>query len=137
MDLSIIIKQGIGEVKLHMPIEEVSAILGQASDVESIDNAMDEVTTVLRYDDMGLTLFFEGDNPTLECIDINNDEATLLGKHIFEMTEREIVSLMVANNYTEQDIDSEDWGERRISFPEANIDFYLDGGELASVIIGA
>ena len=52
------------------------------------------------------------------------------------MDEREIVSLMVSNNYTEQDVDDEDWGERRISFSEGNIDFYLEDGELMSITIG-
>ena len=45
--------------------------------------------------------------------------------------------LMVKNNYTEQDADEEDWGERRISFPEGNVDFYFDEGELVSIILGA
>ena len=53
------------------------------------------------------------------------------------MSERELVKLMVDNNYTEQDVDEEDWGERRVTFPEGNIDFYFDEGELVSIILGA
>ena len=45
--------------------------------------------------------------------------------------------MMVKNNYTEQDVDEEDWGERRVSFPEGNIDFYFDERELVSIIMGA
>lgn len=137
MKMEIKIKQGLGELKFNMPVEEAVAMLGTANEVENIDNAADESTTVLRYTDMGLTLFFEGENPTLACIDVANEECTLLGEKVFDLDERQLVQLMVKNNYTEQDVDEEDWGERRVSFPEGNIDFYYDEGELVSIILGA
>ena len=135
MTFDIHIKQGIGDLKFDMPVEEVVAILGEADEVETIDNAVDETTTVLRYHD-SLTLFFEGDNPILSCIDITNEDATLFGKEIFDMNEKEIVRLMVDNHYFEQDVDNEEWGERRITFNEGNIDFFFEDDELMSVIIG-
>lgn len=135
--MDIKIKQGIGDLRFAMPVEEAVALLGTADEVENIDNAADESTTVLRYNDLGLTLFFEGDNPTLACIDTCNADCTLFGRQVFDLEERDIVRLMVENNYTEQDADQEDWGERRISFPEGNIDFYFDEGELVSIILGA
>lgn len=137
MNFEIKIKEGIGDIRFQMPVEEVVAMLDTADEVENIDNAADEPTTVLHYNEIGLTLFCEGENPQLACIDIDNEECTLFGKKVFDMDERDIVKLMVANKYTEQDADEEDWGERRISFPEGNIDFYFDDGELVSIILGA
>lgn len=137
MEQDIYIHKGLGNLLFQMPVEEVVTLLGNADDVENIDNAADEPTTVIHYNDLGLTLFFEGENPSLACIDTCNEEATLFGTDIFNLDERSIVKLMVQNNYTEQDADQEDWGERRISFPEANIDFYFDEGELVSIILGA
>lgn len=136
MNLTINIKQGLGDVRFNMPVEEVVALLGSADDVENIDNAADEPTTVLRYNNHGITLFFEGENPVLACIDVSNEECTLFDKRIFDMNERQLVELMVANKYLEQDVDEEEWGERRVSFPEGNIDFFFDEGELVSIIIG-
>lgn len=136
MNLTINIKKGLGDIEFDMPVEKVMEILGEATEVENINNATDESTTVLHYDEDGLTLFFEGDNPTLQCIDISNEDCTLFGREIFDMNEREIVKLMVSNNYLEQDVENEDWGERRVTFPEGNIDFYLDNDELLSIIIG-
>lgn len=130
------IKKGLGEITFDMPVEQVVAILGEASEVENIDNAADESTTVLRYEDCGLTLFFEGDNPKLECIDVAEESCTLFGKEIFDMNEKEIVQLMIQNNYFEQDVDNEEWGERRITFSEGNIDFYLEDDELLSISFG-
>ena len=135
MKLDIKIHQGIGDIRFDMPVEEVVAILGQPAEVENIDNAADESTTVLRYEE-GLTLFFEGENPQLSCIDISCEEATLFSVPIFDLNEKEIVKLMVDNKLFEQDVDNEDWGERRVTFNEGNIDFYFENDELMSVIIG-
>ena len=135
MDKEIHIKKGYGDVRFDMPVEEVVALLGQADEVEALENAASETTTVLRYGD-GLTLFFEGDNPMLSCIDITDEDTKLFGKEIFDLGEKEIVALMVENKYFEQDVDDEDWGERRVSFNEGNIDFYLEDDELMSISIG-
>ena len=137
MDLTIKIKQGLGDIRFSMPVEEVVALMGTADEVENIDNAADEPTTVLHYNDLGLTLFFEGENPVLACIDTCNGESVMLGEEVFTMDEKSLVQLMVKNGYAEQDVDEEDWGERRVSFPEGNIDFYFDEGELVSIILGA
>lgn len=137
MEYSIEIKKGLGSVLFGMPVEEVVALLGEAEEVECVDNAADETTTILHYEDGALTLFFEGENPTLECIDLSVDNATLFGNNVFDMNEKEIVRLMVKNNYFEQDADEEAWGERRISFGEGNIDFFFEDDELLAVVFGS
>lgn len=136
MKYEIQLKVGIGDIKFDMPIEDVVARCGEADEVETIDNATDETTTILRYANGDITLFFEGENPTLTCIDTCDGDLTLFGKELFELTEKEIVQLMVANNYFEQDVDVEDWGERRVTFNEANVDFYFENDELVSVLLG-
>lgn len=133
--MELTIKKGIGDIVFDMPVEEVVARLGEPSEVDNIENAADESTTVLRYEDC-FTLFFEGDNPTLSCIDITDEDTTLFGTAIFDLGEKEIVQLMVAHDYFEQDVDTEDWGERRVSFNEGNIDFFFEDDELMSVVIG-
>ncbi len=137
MEMIVKIKEGLGDIRFRMPVEEVVAMMGTADEVENIDNAADEPTTVLRYNDLGLTLFFEGENPELACIDTCNEECSLFGAEVFDMGERAIVELMVKNGYTEQDVDDEDWGERRVTFPEGNVDFYFEDDELTSIILGA
>ena len=97
MKKSITIKEGYGDIKFDMPVEEVVGILGEPNDVETIDNATEETTTVLHYNG-NLTLFFEGDCPTLSCIDISDEKATLFGKEMFDMGEKELVKLMVESD---------------------------------------
>ena len=130
------IKQGVGELHFDMPVEEAVALMGRADSVENIDNADDETTTVLRYEEAGLTLFFEGNDPKLQCIDVTDTDATLLGEKVFDMGEKEVVKLMVSHGYCEQDIEDELWGERRISFGEANADFFFEDDELLSITLG-
>lgn len=136
MEKQIKIKEGYGDIRFGMPVEEVVQIMGPAEEVESVENALDEPTTLLHYEDGGLTLFFEGENPELQCIDLSVEESTLFGEKIFDMSEQELVKLMVANNYFEQDADEEAWGERRVSFGEGNIDFFYDDDELLAVVYG-
>lgn len=137
MNLEIKIKQGIGDVRFGMSIAETEAILGQPADYEDIDNGFDEALKVAHYDGLDMTLFFEGEAKTLNCIDIYNPNATLFGEKIIGSTEREVVSLLVANKYYEQDIETEAWGERRVSFAEGNIDLFFADNRLASISIGS
>lgn len=136
MDYIIKLKQGLDNISFDMSVDEVVAILGTAEETETINNAVDETTTVLHYCDRTVTLFFEGEKPTLNCIDISNEKATLFGEELFDMGEREIVKLMVDHNYCEQDVEKEDWGERRITFGEGNIDFYFEDDDLLAIVYG-
>ncbi len=136
MKYEIKLKEGLGDIRFDMPVEEVVSLMGDAEEVESMDNATDETTTILHYEDGGITLFFEGENPTLQCIDISLEDSTLFGEQVFDFNEKEIVQLMVKNKYFEQDAEEEAWGERRISFGEGNIDFFLEDDELLAIVYG-
>ncbi|MBQ6653849.1 MAG: hypothetical protein IJM81_10770 [Prevotella sp.] len=136
MEHVINLKKGFGSIQFGTPVEDIVALLGEADEVESMENAFDEPTTVLHYFDGELTLFFEGDSPTLQCIDSSMDDCLLFGKRIFDSNETEIVRLMVENHYCQEDVDDEAWGERRVSFGEANVDFFFDNGVLSSVVWG-
>lgn len=137
MKMTVQIKQGVDAIRFGMPVEEVVALLGTADEVETIDNAADVPTTVLHYNEQGMTIFCEGADPEVACIDVCNEDCELLGKRVFDLDEGAIVQLMKQGGYSEQDVDDEDWGERRVSFADANIDFFFDEGELVSIILGA
>ena len=107
------------------------------SEYEDIDNGFGEALKVAHYDELEMTFFFEGDDKTLNCIDIYNANATLFGEKILGRSEREVVSLLVANKYYEQDIETEAWGERRVSFGEGNIDLFFADNKLVSISIGS
>ncbi len=136
MDYTINIKKGIGELLFDMSVDDVKHLLGEPTEIENIDNGMDEETLVLHYDELGLTLFFEGEPRLLNCIDTDNEETVLFGQKVYEMQEKEVAHLMVTNNYFAEDIETESWGERRVSFSEANVDFFFEDDELVSIVFG-
>lgn len=136
MDYTINIKKGIGELLFGMSVDDVKHLLGEPTEIENIDNGMDEETLVLHYDELGLTLFFEGEPRLLNCIDTDNEETVLFGQKVYEMQEKEVAHLMVTNNYFAEDIETESWGERRVSFSEANVDFFFEDDELVSIVFG-
>lgn len=136
MDFTIELKKGIGDLMFDMTLEEVKQILGEPTEMETIDNGMEEETLVLHYDDQSLTLFFEGETKLLNCIDTDNEDTVLFGQNIYTLTEKEITQLMIANNYFAEDIETESWGERRVTFIEGNIDFFFENDELMSVVFG-
>ena len=125
MDFTIELKKGIGNLMFGMTVENVKQVLGEPTEMETIDNGMEEETLVLHYDDQNLTLFFEGETKLLDCIDTDNEETILFGQKIYTMDEKEIAQLMISNNYFAEDIETESWGERRVTFIEGNIDFFF------------
>ena len=136
MNYTINIKKGIGELLFGMSVDDVKHLLGEPTEIENIDNGMDEETLVLHYDELGLTLFFEGEPRLLNCIDTDNEETILFGQKVYDMQEKEVAQLMVANNYFAEDIETESWGEGRVSFSEANVDFFFEDDELVSIVFG-
>ena len=136
MDFTIELKKGIGNLMFGMTVENVKQVLGEPTEMETIDNGMEEETLVLHYDDQNLTLFFEGETKLLNCIDTDNEDTVLFGQKIYTLTEKEIAQLMIANNYFAEDIETESWGERRVTFIEGNIDFFFENDELMSVVFG-
>lgn len=136
MDFTIELKKGIGNLMFGMTVENVKQVLGEPTEMETIDNGMEEETLVLHYDDQNLTLFFEGETKLLDCIDTDNEETILFGQKIYTMDEKEIAQLLISNNYFAEDIETESWGERRVTFIEGNIDFFFEKDELMSVVFG-
>jgi len=136
MNKNIKLKEGYGDILLGMPVEEVVSTLGEPSSVESMLDAMDEPLTILSYPDANISLFFEGENPILNCIDICNEEAILFDEEVFEMNEEEVLFLMRKNGFDDPEIEDEDWGERSISYPSCNVDFFFEDSELLSIELG-
>lgn len=137
MNIQIILKKGLGDIHFGCTPEVVRAILGEPEDVEELENAIDGnvESIVWNYPDNGLNFFFDAANgePTLSTIESDNLETVLFNSRIFNVTRDNIVALMTENGYKELDEDDETWGEHRVTFEDAQIDFYFDDQELTLV----
>jgi hypothetical protein len=60
----------------------------------------------------------------------------LWGQKIFDLKEKQIIELFKANGITKHESEQHEWGEKRISFDEANIDFYFEKNKLVSINYG-
>lgn len=132
MNLDIKLNTGIDRLEFDMPLEKVISLWGEASEVETIEEDIEEATTILHYEENGCSLIFEGYLPKLAYIDVYNENMTLFNEELIDKSEEEIIAFMKSHNYTEYDCEDEDWGEKVICFPQGNIDFFYEEGELVS-----
>ncbi len=136
-DLTLEIKplEGFGEILFGFTTERVTTLLGEAEDVDNIED--DDVfnTVILNYWEKGIAVFFEGmEKSVVSCFETDNPEATLYGRKVFDMSEGEVIELMAGKGFkiAETEIDKET-GEKRISYDDAMIDFFYEDGALIAV----
>ena len=137
MGIQIILKKGMGDIHFGCTPEVVRALLGDPDEVEELESAVDGVveSIVWNYPDSGLNFFFEASNgePSLSTIESDNLDTVVFNAKIFNLTKDSIIELMKENGYSDIDEDDETWGEHRVTFDDAQIDFYFDDQELTLV----
>ncbi|MDR0789202.1 MAG: hypothetical protein LBO06_00245 [Bacteroidales bacterium] len=158
IEKSIVLNQGLGNLKFGMGIDEIVSLLGNPNEVETIGEDLEMPTTVLHYAELGLSLFFDyemlynkdlgmpweqttqferpSDREILACIDIDAEDTVLFGEKVIGKSSQEIVKLMVSNGIIKQTMDKEVWGEERISFEDYAIDFFFVEDKLLSINFG-
>jgi hypothetical protein len=129
---------GFGDLKFGAEQSMVENYFGEPQEIEDLPGEADESDAeVWNYWDDGHTVFFDNDlKNKCTCFETDNDEVTLYGKNVFEMTESQVIELMQANGFKELDTEDEEWGERRVSFSDAVTDFYFEDDSLVSVSWG-
>lgn len=136
MPILLEIKPGIGITSLLFgsTMSDAEKAFGQPEDNQLIDDIEECKTTVWHYWQNGFTLFFdEQNNQEFNCAEIDNHEALLWGHKIFESREKQIIELFKSKGIIHFETEQQDWGEKRVSFDEANIDFYFEKNKLISI----
>jgi hypothetical protein len=134
LTLEIVPKKGLGEIHFGETTKKVIKILGEPEDIENIEDVDGFNTVILYYWEQGLTVFFEGrEKSVVACIETENADTVMFGKEIFKMTEEDIIALMNTRGYNLEEVEMETTGERRVSFDDAMMDFFFEGGHLVAV----
>jgi hypothetical protein len=136
-EMEIKIKVGFGDIKFGMSPEEIFSILGEPQEVENLEIDDDNTTIITHYFDKEFSLFFANSRkPHLECIESSNRNTSVFGKQIFLLNECEIIELFKSNGFDNIETETEVWGEKRLTFEDAMIDFYFDEKQLSVISWG-
>ena len=128
---------GLSDVVFGCGMKDVEAQLGKPEESELLDDVEESKSTVWHYWKYGFSVFFDEQNHQLFCcIEIDNEDAVLWGEKIFTMNETQIINLFKSKNITQYETELHEWGEKRLSFDDANIDFYFEKDELSSINYG-
>jgi len=131
--LDIMPKEGLGEIKFGEIPENLTKLIGEPNSAEEITSDDDLKTTILTFEN-GVTVFLEGlVEPIVSNFDIDNKNAKLYGVSIFELGQEQVTALMKEHGYTELEVEEEEWGETRLTFEDAIMDFYFEDGELTAI----
>lgn len=128
------IKQGYGSLFFGSSIDFAVNILGIPNQIEELEGLEDDTSMAYMYDDSHLIAFFEGiDNKILTILETKDPDSTLYGEKVFKLNEIEINRLMKDKGFHELETEMLTWGGKRITFEDANIDFYFENDKLTSV----
>ncbi len=137
MNSVIELRKGYGDLLFGQTMEQVFEIIGKPSEVEQIGEEVEMPTTVLHYDEQGLSLFFETDDvESLVCVNIESENMILFGERIVGKSTKQIEQLLKDNGIKDIESDKEEWGEERLGSESFSIDFYFANDKLESVTIG-
>ena len=128
---------GLSSLLFGATMADAEKAFGKAEEIEVLDDIEDCEATVWHYWDCGFTLFFDQHNNQLfNCVEIDNMDAELWGKKIFDLNEKQIIELFKSKGIIKYETELHDWGEKRLSFDDANIDFYFEKNKLSSINYG-
>ena len=127
-------KEGYGEIPFGVASESVIEYLGEAEEIEDIEDEDVFNTIIMNYWDQGLSVFMEGiEKSVVACFETEHPESTLFGERVFDMDEIQITELMSSKGYEIAETEIDETGEKRLSYDDAMIDFFFEDGELIAV----
>ena len=130
--------KGFSDFNFGRSIAEAENIFGKAEEIQELtDDILETSCTVLHYWNSGFSLFFDNKHSKkFSSVEVDNEETILFSFKVFDMKEKDLISVMKEKGYILSDSEQQEWGERRISFDEAGLDCYFENGKLTSINFG-
>lgn len=132
--------EGLGNIKFGMTREQVKAILGEPDDVDQYSDSdlEDDSSESWHYDDLEISLSFDEDTDwKLVTIAVSSPEYVFHNKKLIGLDNDALMAALEPlelGEYDEEDWSSEEIPDHRlISYPEAQINFWLEDGELTEI----
>lgn len=132
------LQEGFGGLKFGASLEEAGKCFGTPDQTDVLEGPDGSEALVWHYLDYGFSLFFDrGARDVFSTVELDKQtNPQLWEKNLFELDEKALKALFRANGYTEIDEERHTWGEKRITFDEAHIDFYFENGRMVSINFG-
>lgn len=138
---NILIGEGLETIKFGMSREEVKAILGEPTEIET-ETIEDEAETVevdtFHYDEQELSLLFDSSvDFKLISIATSSEDTILKERKLIGLTESDLLDAldqMGFEDITDEDFESDSEGENMFSSEEYSISFYVDNNEVTEII---
>lgn len=130
-------QQGFCDLAFGKSMPEAEKRFGKPEETEILETGSEFKTTVWHYWSRGYSLFFdEGANQIFTCAEIDNPDTLLWEKKIFELSEEQLIKLFNLHGFKKVECEEHEWGEKRVSFDDAQVDLYFENGQLTSINYG-
>ena len=126
-------KIGFGEIKFGEFLDNIVMLLGEAEEIDSIEEDEEMNMLILHYWELGFSVIFEGKTKqVVSGFETDHPDATMFGKKVIDMPEKELLALMKENGMTNFDSEQEEI-DKRVSFDDEMLDFYFRDDKLVYV----
>jgi hypothetical protein len=117
---------------------EATRLFGKPEETENLQAIDGSESLVWHYWSRGFTIFFDKpDQGRFCCVEIDRSvKLRLWNEPVFDLDENSLKALFKKRGFKEIDEETHDWGEKRISFDDAMVDFYFEKGLLVSINFG-
>ncbi|OFY97570.1 MAG: hypothetical protein A3K10_00100 [Bacteroidetes bacterium RIFCSPLOWO2_12_FULL_31_6] len=128
---------GLSDLLFGASMSDAEKVFGKAEESEFLDDIEECQSTVWHYWEQGFSLFFDEKSKQIFCcVEIDNKDVILWGQKIFDLSEKQIIDLFKSKGISDFETELHEWGEKRLSFDETNIDFYFEKSKLSSINYG-
>ncbi len=135
--LNILPGEGFGSLLFGSSMTQAEHFFGKPEEVALFDDIDEYKSTIWHYWESGFSLFFDEKIPKrFCCVEIDNLESEMWGKKIFYLKEKQIIELLKSKGIKTHEVEKQEWGEKRITIDEINIDFYFENNNLVSINYG-
>jgi hypothetical protein len=128
---------GFGQLTFGLTMNQVKSLIGEPNEVEVINEKEADEAIVWHFDNLDISVFFEtGEIPRMSSVEVFNVNATIWDYRLFDYKEAEIVAFIKSKGFESEDAEVHEWGERRLSFDDLNLDLYFENDILVTVSYG-
>lgn len=130
--------KAFGGVPFGAGPEAIEKAFGLPEEAEVLEAPDDSKSLVWHYWSRGFSLFFDQESGgRFCCVEADRSvDLKIFGVDIFSLNENDVKKLLNNQGYRDIDEENHDWGEKRVSFDDAMVDFYFEKGMLVSINFG-